>query len=289
VSVPELSLVVCTRDRASRLPACLESIGRIVSDEDWELVVVDNGSTDDTQAVLERLRRELPVPLTVVSEPSPGVARARNRGWQAASAAIVAYTDDDCYPSPDLVDRICAAFRADSGLGFIGGSVVPHDPGESTVTTVMRPKPLEIHSGMFVAAGTLITANLAFRTKVLESIGGFDEVFAYNNGLTTDDVDAVARAAAAGWRGLYDPALVVRHHHGRRRAEDVERVKRSYDIGRGAFYAKCLLDTKLRRLYLKGWARLTVERIARRESLGPTLRELEGALRYFGLRLRGRA
>jgi GT2 family glycosyltransferase len=141
---------------------------------------------------------------------------------------------------------------------------------------------------MFLTPGALITANLAFRRDVLASIGGFDEVFAYGNGLVGDDSDAVARISILGWRGRFDPDLVVRHHHGRRSEAEIRRVQHGYDMGRGAFYAKCLLDPKLRRLYLKGWARLTAENL-RREGPGPTARELVGAARYVGIRLRRRA
>jgi GT2 family glycosyltransferase len=225
--------------------------------------------------------------VTVFDE-TPGVARARNRAWQAASAPVVVFTNDDCYLPVDYVDRIADAFAADERLAFLGGAVIRHDPGDDKLGNVSRPEPLDISPGMFLTPGALITANLAFRRDVLQSIGGFDEVFAYGNGLVGDDSDAVARISILGWRGRFDPELVVRHHHGRRSEEDIRRVQHGYDAGRGAFYAKCLLDAKLRRLYLKGWARLTAESL-RRDGAGPTARELGGAVRYLGIRFRQRA
>jgi glycosyltransferase involved in cell wall biosynthesis len=282
----EVSLVICTRDRASKLQRCLESVAEVRPGRSWEVVVVDNASTDDTLAVVERARCILPVPLTVLDEPIAGVARARNRGWRGASAAAVAFIDDDCYPEPDLVDRVARTFETRPELGFLGGAVLLHDSADASVATIQRSDRYEIRPGTFIAAGTVISANLAFRKSVLESIGGFDEAFGYGNGLSGEDADAVARASAAGWQGLYDPQLVVHHDHGRRRPEEVEQVRRAYDLGRGAYYAKCLLDRRLRRIYLAGWARLTLERLRRGQRRTATLRELRGAARYLGLRLR---
>jgi GT2 family glycosyltransferase len=267
----------------------LDAAARISADHPWELVIVDNGSTDDTPGVLSRARTTFPVPLRIVADPTPGVARARNRGWQAAKAPIVIFTNDDCYLPPDYVDRYAEAFEGDERLGFVGGSVIRHLPSDAKLGNVTRKDRWHVRPGMFLVPGALITANLAFRRDVLASIGGFDEIFAYGNGLVGDDCDAVARVTAEGWHGLFEPEIVVRHHHGSRTPDQVKRVEDGYAAGRGAFYAKCLFDRRLRILYLKGWMRMTFEQIAHRHTLRPTLRELRGAARYVGIRVRGRA
>ena len=284
---PDVSVVVITRDRADKLRGFLASAAGISSDRPWELVVIDNGSSDETPDVIAAASDTFPAPVVSVVDETPGVARARNRGWQAASAPVVMFTNDDCYLPSDYVDRIAVAFDADERLAFLGGSVIRHDPGDDKLGNVSRPEPLDIPPGMFLTPGALITANLAFRRDVLESVGGFDEVFAYGNGLVGDDSDAVARISILGWRGRFDPELVVRHHHGHRAQADIRRVQHGYDMGRGAFYAKSLLDPKLRWLYLKGWARLTTESL-RRDGPGPTARELQGAARYLAIRARQR-
>jgi GT2 family glycosyltransferase len=289
VSDPALSLVICTRNRVDRLRSCLHAVADIRSSQPCEVVVVDNASTDDTPGVVEAARETFPVPLRLVEEPIPGIARARNRGWRSAAAAIVAYTNDDCYPTPDLIDLILDRFEHDLRLGYLGGSVLRHDPSDALVTILARRDAVELHPGGFVTPGTLIGANLAFRRVVLEAIGGFDVVFGYGAGFAGEDVDAIARAAAAGWRGLYDPGLVVRHHHGRRPGPEAEQLRRAHDVGRDAFFAKCALDRRMRRKYLAGWLRLTAGRARRREDLRPFARELWGAVRYFALRLRGAA
>jgi hypothetical protein len=286
-----LSLVICTRNRADRLRDCLSAVAEVRSSRAWEVVVVDNASTDDTPRVVERARETFPVPLLLVEEPVPGVSRARNSGWRSASGAIVAYTDDDCYPAPDLVDVILDRFEREDELGFLGGAVLPYDPSDAPITFVAVREPVEIIPGGFVTPGLLISANLAFRREVLLAIGGFDVAFGYGAGFAggkvdavVEDADAAARAAASGWRGRYDPDAVVRHHHRRRPGPDVDGIRRAYDVGRGAFFAKCALDRRMRRTYVVGWLRLTAGRFRRREDLRPIGRELWGASRYLSMR-----
>lgn len=286
---PALSLVLCTRDRAHRLDDCLDAIAAIECARPWELVVVDNGSRDETQSVLEEARGRLPAPLVVVSEPLPGITRARNLGWQSSSAEIVAFTDDDCYPATDFLERIATRFDDDPDLAFVGGAVELHDPDAARLGVVTRREPLALRPGMFLTPGTILSANLAFRRRVLAAVGGFDPFFSHGGGPGGGDVDIAARALAAGWRGTFDPEVVVRHDHGREPGPAADVVRRAYDLGRGAFYAKSALDPRMRRTYLAGWAVLTWGRIRRGTSLAPVARELRGAVRYLAWRIRSHA
>jgi glycosyltransferase involved in cell wall biosynthesis len=289
----DVSIVICTRNRAEKLRACLEHVREIETPRSWEVVVVDNGSTDDTPAVVEAARDVLTVPATLVDEPLEGVSRARNAGWRAASGSIVAYIDDDCYPAPEFVDRILERFENRPDLGYLGGAVLPYDPSDALVTIVAGRERIEIPPKGFVMPGLMVCANLAFRRRVLDEIGGFDVIFGYGAHFAGDvdavieDLDAAARTSAAGWAGAYDPDVVVRHHHGRRPGPDIEKLRHGYDIGRGAFYGKAALDSSLRKTYLVGWARLTADRVRRRESPGIVARELSGATRYLAKRMRG--
>jgi glycosyltransferase involved in cell wall biosynthesis len=292
MTTPALSLVICTRNRAGRLERCLEEVAGIVSDRPWEVVVVDNASTDDTTATASRAKEALAAPLRLVKEPVTGVSHARNAGWRSASGPLVAYIDDDCYPASDLVDRILDRYEHEPRLGYLGGAVLAYDESDARVTIVAGSSPISIPSGGFVTPGLMICANLSFRREALEAIGGFDVAFGYGAGFpggvdaVIEDLDAAARVSAAGWRGAYDPAVVVRHHHGRKAGPDVARLRQGYDVGRGAFYAKAALDPRLRRTYLVGWARLTAGRVRRREDPRTLGRELSGAVRYLASRAR---
>ncbi len=289
---PALSLVICTRNRAHRLDRTLAAVASIETSHPWEVTVVDNASTDGTSQVVERAQGTSRVQLNLVHEPEAGVSRARNAGWRSASGEIVAYVDDDCYPAPGFVDRVVECFEADPLLGYLGGAVLPFDESAARVTIVAGTRPFEIRAGGFVTPGLMICANLAFRRRALAEIDGFDVTFGYGAGFpggtdaVIEDLDAAARVSAAGWRGRYDPRVVVHHDHGRKPGPEVARLERGYDIGRGAFYAKAALDSRLQRTYFVGWARLTADRVRRREHPRTVGRELAGAARYLATRTR---
>jgi GT2 family glycosyltransferase len=160
-------------------------------------------------------------------------------GVAIASGEILAFTDDDCYPAPDFLDRIWSAFE-DPSLGYIGGRILLHDPGDYPITinesTTLRTFP----GKSFISAGMIHGANMAFRRRVLLEIGGFDPLFGPGTLFICEDVDAASRASAIGWKGQYRPEVIVRHHHGRK-AADAAGVMKSYDIGRGAYHMKLLL------------------------------------------------
>jgi glycosyltransferase involved in cell wall biosynthesis len=276
---PLLSLIVCTRNRSDRLGAFFDAIAEMRARASWELVMVDNGSTDDTAQRLESLVGSLEVPVSIVSEPRTGLGRARNAGVRAGRGALLAFTDDDCYPAIDYVDRVVDAF-ADSDRGFIGGRILLYEPEDHPITIRVDAAPIPIPPRSVVPTGLVQGANMAFRREVLARIGGFDDAFGPGTPFCNDDVDAVARASAAGFAGSYVPEPMVHHHHGRRDPADIAALWRSYDHGRGAYYAKCIFDSPLRRQVARYWWQSI-----RFEKFGATMRELEGALDYTLRRL----
>ena len=276
---PLLSLIVCTRDRSGRLDAFFEALGRMRARAAWELVIVDNGSTDDTPVRLAVLAGSLGAPVTIVREPRPGLGRARNAGVTAARGALLAFTDDDCYPAVDYIDSVANAF-ADRERGFIGGRILLYDAQDHPITIRVDSTPIPIPPCSVVPTGLVQGANMAFRREVLERIGGFDDALGPGTPFCNDDVDAVARASAAGFAGSFVPEPVVHHHHGRRDPAEISALWRSYDHGRGAYYAKCMFELPIRwRVARYWWQSVGVQK------LGATVRELEGALDYTVRRL----
>ncbi|HSU94353.1 MAG TPA: glycosyltransferase [Gemmatimonadaceae bacterium] len=276
---PLLSLIVCTRDRSGRLDAFFEALGRMRARAAWELVIVDNGSTDDTPVRLEALAGSLEAPVTIVCEPRPGLGRARNVGVAAARGALLAFTDDDCYPAVDYIDSVAHAF-ADRERGFIGGRILLYDAQDHPVTIRVDSTAIPIPPCSVVPTGLVQGANMAFRREVLERIGGFDDALGPGTPFCNDDVDAVARASAAGFAGSFVPEPVVHHHHGRRDPAEISALWRSYDHGRGAYYAKCIFELPIRwRVARHWWQSVGVQKF------GATVRELEGALDYTMRRL----
>ncbi len=88
--------------------AHLRSLTRQDYDGEWELILVNNGSTDDTQCVIDDFAKACTFPLWAEHEPLSGRSRARNKGLAGARGEIVAYTDDDCYPREDFLSAIAA-------------------------------------------------------------------------------------------------------------------------------------------------------------------------------------
>src|SRR5687768_12492925 len=108
---PDISVVVCTYNRAALLPQALRSLfAQKIENLDYEIVVVDNNSSDDTPAAVESLKSESPVPLRYVRESRQGNAYARNAGVEQAAGSIIAYLDDDCIADENWVAIIKSAF-----------------------------------------------------------------------------------------------------------------------------------------------------------------------------------
>lgn len=119
------TLIICTRNRAASLDRTLASLAemRLPPGLVWELVVVDNGSTDSTPAVVESYAPRLPI--RRVSEPQPGLSNARNRGVAESRGEYVVWTDDDVLVQPDWLAAYLRAFEAFPDCAVFGGKVTP--------------------------------------------------------------------------------------------------------------------------------------------------------------------
>ncbi len=277
---PAVSLIVCTRDRAATLPACLDAIAAMRPSHPWELVLVDNGSSDATPRVLDEFTAAVPFPVAVVRETRRGLASARNAGVRAARAPLLAFTDDDCYPAPDFLDRWVELF-AEGAVGYGGGRVLLHDPEDYPITIRTDTVPTRVEPRGFIEPGLVQGANMAFRTDVVLALGGFDPALGPGGLFNFEDLDMASRAAAAGYAGGFFPGPTVRHHHRRRLAADVASLQRSYDGGRGAYFASLVM----RRQAPRALVRHLRAGLAYKSS-GVVLRELLAASRYVAYRAR---
>jgi glycosyltransferase involved in cell wall biosynthesis len=235
----DLSLIICTRNRCGQLVRCFETIQRLKFERSWELIIVDNGSTDATAVVIQEFVKAAPFPILYVLQPKLGLGSARNAGLAAASGEILAFTDDDCYPAPDFLSRVWSAFE-DPSLGYVTGRILLHVSADLPIGTNASTEPVTFRRKSFINPGGVQGANMAFRREVLDEIGGFDPLFGAGSLFPAEDLDAASRACAAGWNGQYCPDVVVRHHHGRR-APDSARMWKSYGLGIGACYMKLFL------------------------------------------------
>jgi glycosyltransferase involved in cell wall biosynthesis len=247
---PKLSVVVTTRNRVGSLARCVDALLSTQSVESWELIVVDNGSTDGSRDYLQSLASPKPnVAIKVASESRKGSANARNSGWRRAEADLVSFIDDDCYVDARYIDEVIATF-ADPEVGFFGGRVLLFDKNDLRLTIQECIEERRIEPRSFVLPGDILGANMGFRKSVLGLIGGFDRRTGSGGTFSGDDVNAIAAAVWAGIVGVYNPRILVFHHHGRK-AADFWRKMDVYDHGVGAYYAKFLLKAESRRTYLR--------------------------------------
>jgi hypothetical protein len=235
----KVSVVIATKDRAEKLEGTLDSLARLDPPAGgWELLVVDDGSTDATPTVLrERLGRP-DLPLSVVPRTGRGKPAALNAAIESCRGEIVALTDDDCLPAEDWLTEMAREFEEDPGLAALGGRVELYDPSHGNVATRTSMERTLLASATQLY-GFAIGANMAFRRSVLVELGLFDPLVGPGAPVPSgNDIDILYRAFRAGHRVVYTPAPVVYHNHGRVDEGSLEKVRRRYVVGRGAFYAK---------------------------------------------------
>jgi glycosyltransferase involved in cell wall biosynthesis len=216
-AIPDVSVVLPTYNRSGHLRRTLASVlGQRTTTRSYEVIVVDNNSTDDTKVEVERAIAARTA-VRYVLERNQGVSYARNAGIAAARAPLVAFVDDDVCVNADWIDTICRTFEQQPELDCIGGKVLPEwevappawltrdhwapvallDFGE-TCRTVNAQAPL-----------CLLTANLACRRRIFEQVGLFaTELQRVHDGIgSMEDHEWLLRFWAAGRQALYVPEL----------------------------------------------------------------------------------
>jgi O-antigen biosynthesis protein len=198
---PRISVVVCTYNGARTIRGTLEGLSSLPY-PDYEVIVVDDGSTDDTAEIAQAYDVRL------VRTENRGLSSARNTGLAAATGEIVAYIDDDAYPDPHWLTYLAATFQSTDHAGVGGPNTPP--PGDGPVAECVANAPGgPIHVLISDSEAEHIPGcNMAFRRSCLEAIGGFDAQFR----AAGDDVDVCWRIRDRGWTLGFNPAAVVWHH-----------------------------------------------------------------------------
>jgi glycosyltransferase involved in cell wall biosynthesis len=244
---PGVSVIVATYNRCEFLRGTLDSLmNQEYVGTDYEVIVVDNNSTDDTRRTVEELRDKRAYDnLVYCFEAKQGVSYARNRGIAKARAPVLAFTDDDIRPAPDWVSSIIESFKRFPQVDCIGGKVLPEprtkfpdwltsqywsplallDYGE-------QPMELDVRNGP-----GLVGANLAVRASAVKDVGLFQpRVQRVKDGIgSLVDHEFQLRLSAAKKRLMYLPNIVVYAY------VLEERLTRTYHrrwhCGHGHFYA----------------------------------------------------
>lgn len=216
-----ISVIVCTFNRCDLLGKALDSIAasRIPSAVEWEILVVDNNSTDETQNVIRDFCRRFPHRFRSVFETAQGLSSARNAGIRESRGAVVVFTDDDVVVEPDWLWNLTADIAAGEWAGT-GGRIIPvwgskiprwldtDDPSVSGpfVALDLGPVPVQLTEAP-------VGANMAFRRDVFEKYGLFrtDLGRRGNSLLSCEDSEFGDRLLAGGEKLRYEPAAVVYH------------------------------------------------------------------------------
>jgi hypothetical protein len=251
---PLISLIICTRNRAEQLSRSLKAVEKLIFDGVWQLVIVNNGSTDKTELIISEFKKNSSLNVTCVYEPVPGLSRARNAGISNAKAEIIAFTDDDCYPAEDFLTRVFTCM-SEREIDFCGGRVLLFDNNDARITVQEANESFTIEPGSFLASGLLIGANITLRKTAIISIGGFDErIGAGTRYSAGEETDVMRRLLNSGMRGFSDPLIVVYHHHGRQSKDEIKDILKNYSKGRGASMVKLLCFSNMpKKMLLKFW------------------------------------
>lgn len=261
---PTITVVICTRDRASQLRGAL----RAVLDIDYphfDVVVVDNASrTSDTA---DLVHKEFAVPsVTLISEPTPGLSHARNSGLRAARGEIVAYTDDDVVVDPQWLTELAAGFDRVLGVDCVTGLVPSGELRTRTQgyfdsrvswsknlvprTFSLKNPPADLPMFPFSIGEFGTGANFALRRSAALELGGFDA--ALGVGTRTgggEDLDIFTRVLLDGRTLVTQPSAIVWHRH----RDDLAALRvqaRGYGTGLGAWITKLAMNPRTARMAL---------------------------------------
>jgi GT2 family glycosyltransferase len=198
---PRISVIACSYNGESRIRDCLEGL-RKLEYVNYEVIVVDDGSTDRTAAIAREYGFQ------VISTENCGLSSARNKGLEAATGEIVAYIDDDAYPDPHWLNYLALAFMNSAHAGIAGPNISP--PGDGFIADCVANAPGNPTHVLLSdqEAEHIPGCNMAFRKSCLQAIGGFDHQFR----VAGDDVDLCWRLRRRGCTLGFSPAAVVWHH-----------------------------------------------------------------------------
>jgi glycosyltransferase involved in cell wall biosynthesis len=199
---PFVSVIVCSYNGGRTLAACLESLGKL-NYPDYEVILVDDGSTDDTAYVAAQFPR-----VRYFHQTNQGLSRARNTGAAAAKGEVLAYTDSDCMADVDWLYYLIETLLSGDYAGVGGPNITP--PAQNWIQACVAAAPGGPSHVLLTdtIAEHIPGCNMAFYRWAFESLGGFDPEY-HKAG---DDVDFCWRIQQAGWVIAFSPAALVWHY-----------------------------------------------------------------------------
>ncbi|HEX8076443.1 MAG TPA: glycosyltransferase, partial [Chthoniobacterales bacterium] len=199
---PRVSIIVCSYNGAATLAPCLQSLGKL-NYSDYEVIVVDDGSTDNTREVAAQFAR-----VRYLHQPNRGLSAARNTGAAAATGEVFAYTDSDCMADVDWLYYLIGTLTSGDFAGVGGPNVPP--PAQNWIQACVAAAPGGPSHVLLtdVVAEHIPGCNMAFYRWAFDNVGGFDPEYH----AAGDDVDFCWRLQQSGCVIAFSPAAVVFHH-----------------------------------------------------------------------------
>jgi glycosyltransferase involved in cell wall biosynthesis len=169
-----VSVIMAVHDDAGGVSRAIESIVR-QTNPDWELIVVDDGSTDDTLAVLQRWAATDARIRVMSNSTNCGLASALNRAWRASSCQLIARMDADDVSLPERLERQTAFLRAHPNVDVVGSGVELLDERGAALGQAFRPAGHDALTSKIYRENPFIHPTVMMRRRVLEETGGYDE------------------------------------------------------------------------------------------------------------------
>ena len=252
----KLSIIIASYNRAASLLQFVQGLSHQVLPDnvDWEVIIVDNNSTDGTKDAIAALVEENSRRYKYLLESRQGKSMALNTGLRVATGEILLFTDDDCVPDPKWLATIALEFTSDPSLSVLGGRVELYDKQDRPVTIRNFPDRtlIESRDQLFLF---LIGANMSIRRKVLDAVGEFDPFLGPGSriGAVMEDLDLLYRVYRKKFKIVYSPDVLVYHNHGRTTEAQIQALNHRYVVGRGAFYCKHILGGDRNVLKMAYW------------------------------------
>jgi glycosyltransferase involved in cell wall biosynthesis len=209
------TIQLCTYNRSTLLERVLDAcFEQTIERGEYEVVLVNDGSTDDTPAVIERARRRATCAFVVVDQPNSGLAKGRNAGIARASGERIIFIDDDVLPLPNFVEEHLRSHAAHPQAIVRGGAI-------NVESFDHLPVPLwtiKDYSGNY-----FWTTNVSVPLATIREIGGFNESFSEYG---WEDIDVGLRLRFRGTKAAFNPKALVYHWKPRPRSGNVEKMIR---------------------------------------------------------------
>ena len=228
-SIPFISIVIPTYNRPDKLAECLESLTKLEYPRDsYEVIVVDDGSKMSLESVVENFNNQIEI--TLLKQPNAGPATARNTGAKQAKGEFLAFTDDDCKPAPDWLNKIAACFakKPDCLIGGKTINILSENPF-STASQELINYLYSYYNRDPEQATFFASNNIAISKQRFHEIGGFDTTYPR---AAAEDREFCDRWLQYGNQMIYVPEVNVYHAH---KLTLSSYWKQHFFYGRGAF------------------------------------------------------